>query len=93
MKEIKIKSNTMKEIKLNTTTKTLKEEMYDSLLNDSFYDFISNNYYKFDKEELVCIIKNYDYTRYQLENNTIEKWQFIDQLIENLNDYDFFEEE
>jgi hypothetical protein len=92
MKEITLKiSGKMKEIELKP--KTLLQQLKESLLNDTFYDFIANNYYKFSKEQLCDIIKCYDDTRYQLENNVIWKWEFIDKLIENLNDYDFFIEE
>ena len=44
-------SGKMKEIS-TLKEKTLKEELKEALINDTFYDFISNNFYKFTKEEL-----------------------------------------
>lgn len=83
----------MKEIKLvlNTTPKTLKEEMREALENDTFYDFISNKGYLFSKDELIDIIKEYEYTRYKVEKYGC--MGFLDELIENLEAYFFDEEE
>ncbi len=82
----------MKEIKLtlNTTPKTLKEEMREALENDMFYDFISNNYHRFTKDELATIIKEYEFTRYRVEKSGMD---FLDELWENLEENFFNEDE
>lgn len=77
-----------------TKTLTLKEELKEAIINDTFYDFIANNYYKLSKEDLCDLLKNYDYTRYQIEKNEyLDISNFPDLLIDNLNDHDFFNEE
>lgn len=73
--------------------KQLLNELKESILNDTFYDFISNNYYLLSKEQLANLLKNYDYTRYQLEKGNFDLWKFMNKFIDNLNDYDFFEKE
>lgn len=65
-------------------TKTLKQEMIESIENDTFYDFISNNYHRFTKDELATIIKEFEYTRYRTEKyGCID---FREELIENLEE-------
>ena len=83
METIKI-SGKMKEIKMVEKPKTLKEEMIEAIENDTFYDFISNNYYRFTKDELATIIKEFEYTRYEVEKRGYE---FVPRLIENLEDF------
>ncbi len=75
----------MKEIKLtlNTTPKTLKQEMREALEKDMFYDFISRKGYLFSKDELIDIIKEYEYTRYRVEKHNVD---FLDELMENLEE-------
>lgn len=92
MKEITLKtSGKMKEIELKP--KTLLQQLKESLLNDTFYDFITNKYTLFTKDQLCDIIKEYEYTRYELEKGYILEFEFIDRLIENLEEREFFEEE
>lgn len=86
-------SGKMKEIS-TLKEKTLKEELKEALINDTFYDFISNNFYKFTKEELCEIIKEYDFARYQLESNRFYGiLDFINLVIGGLEENGFFEEE
>lgn len=82
----------MKEIKLvlNTTSKTLKQEMREALENDMFYDFISRKGYLFTKDELIDIIKEYEYTRYRVGKHNMD---FLDELMENLEENFFNEDE
>ena len=84
----------MKEIKLNLNTTprttTLKEEMKYALENNMFYDFISRNGYRFSKDELVDIIKEYEYTRYRVEKHNID---FLEELMVNLEENFFNEDE
>lgn len=89
-----IKTNgKMKEISIKKEP-TLKEQLKEAIINDTFYDFIANNYYKLSKDELCDLLKNYDYTRYQIEKNKhLSISDFSDLLLDNLNDYDFFNEE
>lgn len=84
METIKI-SGKMKEIKMVEKCKTLKEEMIESIENDTFYDFIANNYYRFTKDELATIIKEFEYTRYRTEkfSGCVD---FREELIENLEE-------
>lgn len=83
METIKI-SGKMKEIKIADKPKTLKEEMIESIENDTFYDFIANNYHRFTKDELATIIKEFEYTRYEVEKRG---YNFVPRLIENLEDF------
>lgn len=64
--------------------KTLKQEMIESIENDTFYDFIANNYHRFTKDELATIIKEFEYTRYEVEKRG---YNFVPRLIENLKDF------
>ena len=70
---------------------TNKKQLKEALQNGNLYDFISNEGYRFSKDDLICIIKNLDYAVYTEcgENAclSVEK-----ATIEALNDYDFFEE-
>jgi hypothetical protein len=65
--------------------KTLKQEMIESIENDTFYDFIANNYHRFTKDELATIIKEFEYTRYRVEKfgGCVD---FREDLIENLEE-------
>ena len=89
METIKI-SGKMKEIKMVEKPKTLKQEMIESIENDTFYDFIANNYHRFTKDELATIIKEFDYTRYTIE--TYGYADFRKELIENLEET-FYDDE
>ena len=82
METIKTSGKT-KEIKIVEKPKTLKEEMIESIENDTFYDFIANNYHRFTKDELATIIKEFEFTRYE-----VEKYghYFRPRLIENLEE-------
>jgi hypothetical protein len=84
METIKI-SGKMKEIEIVQKQKTLKEEMIESIENDTFYDFIANNYHRFTKDELATIIKEFEYSRYRVEKfgGCID---FREELIENLEE-------
>jgi hypothetical protein len=59
--------------------------MIESIENDTFYDFIANNYHRFTKDELATIIKEFEYTRYRVEKfgGCID---FREELIENLEE-------
>lgn len=77
--------------------KDLRKELRQALQEGRAYDFIANEGYRFTKEELIEIIKNYDFTLYQLakQTYTIEETlrEYGSMVVDNLNDYDFFEEE
>ena len=81
METIKI-SGKMKEINV-AKPKSLKQEMIESIKNDLFYDFIANNYYRFSKIELATIIKEFEFTRYEVEKYGHD---FRPRLIENLEE-------
>lgn len=76
--------------------KEFKQEFKQALQEGRAYDFIANEGYRFSKEELIEIIKNYDYTLYQLakQTYTLEETlkEYGSMVVDNLNDYDFFEE-
>lgn len=82
----------METIKVIEKPKTLKEEMIESIENDTFYDFIANNYYRFTKDELATIIKEFEYTRYRVEKY-YDCVNFRKDLIENLQEQFYDEEE
>lgn len=81
--------------------KDLRQELKQALQEGRAYDFIANEGYRFTKEELIEIIKNYDYTLYNLaggfsvsNGKSVEKVmsELGSMVVDNLNDYDFFEE-
>ena len=45
-------------------TKTLLDEMRIAVRDDTFFDFIANNYYRMDKEDLKQIILEMDWFVY-----------------------------
>lgn len=65
--------------------KTLKQEMIEAIKNDTFYHFIANDYYRFTKDELATIIKEFEYTRYRVEKYGVCV-DFREDLIENLEE-------
>ena len=71
---------------------TKKQELKQALQEGNLYDFISNNGYNFSKSELIEIIKNLDFSIYQ-KYGSIATMDIENGTIENLNDYDFFEED
>ena len=73
----------------------MKKELKKAILEGTLYDFIANNGHQMSKSDLIDIIKNLNFTVYQLfEHSYIKNAEdFNKQLIDNLNDYDFFEEE
>lgn len=82
--------------------KDLRQELKQALQEGRAYDFIANEGYQFSKDELIEIIKNYDYTLYQLakgfsigNGKSIERVmsELGSMIVDNLNDYDFFEED
>lgn len=68
----------------------IREEIREAILGGHLYDFISNNQHRLSKYELVELVKNLDYTAYQEESYSYSS--FNSNLVENLNDVDFFEE-
>lgn len=68
----------------------IREEIREAILGGHLYDFISNNQHRLSKYELVELVKNLDYTAYQEESYNYES--FNKNVVENLNDVDFFEE-
>lgn len=76
--------------------KDLRKELRQALQEGRAYDFIANEGYQFSKDELIEIIKNYDFTLYQLakQTDTIEETlrEYGEMVVDNLNDCDFFEE-
>lgn len=77
--------------------KDLRKELKQALQEGRAYDFIANEGYQFSKDELIEIIKNYDFTLYQLakQTDTIDETlrEYGEMVVDNLNDYDFFEED
>lgn len=77
--------------------KDLRKELKQALQEGRAYDFIANEGYQFSKDELIEIIKNYDFTLYQLakQTSTIEETlkEYGSMVVDNLNDVDFFEED
>lgn len=82
--------------------KDLRQELKQALQEGRAYDFIANEGYRFSKDELIEIIKNYDYTLYQLakgfsigNGKSIERVmsELGSMIVDNLNDYDFFGED
>ena len=67
-----------------------KIELMHALTQGHLYDFISNNGHRFEKQELIDIIKNLDYTIYshlgEDKSNKVEKL-----LIQTLEDAEFWE--
>lgn len=64
------------------------EELIEACREGHLYDFISNEAYRFDKEELVEIIKNLDYAIYRRLGDQCKE---VEQLLpECLNEYEFF---
>lgn len=80
----------METIKTSEKTKSLKQEMLESIEDDTFYGFIANNYHKFSKDELATIIKEFEYTRYTTGKSG-DFVSFKEELIKNLEEN--FEEE
>lgn len=81
--------------------KDLRQELKQALQEGRAYDFIANEGYRFSKDELIEIIKNYDYTLYHLAQGfSVNNGKSIDRVmselgsmvVDNLDDYDFFEE-
>ena len=70
----------------------MREELKKAILNDKLYDFISNEGYKLSKDELIQLIKQLDFSAWALLGDN-DKKSFNEELINNLNEYDFFEEE
>ena len=67
------------------------EELIKACREGSLYDFISNESYRFSKEELIAILKNLDYAIYQrLGDQTVEVEQ---KLPECLFDDCFFDDD
>ena len=66
----------------------IREEIKEAILGGYLYDFVSNNQHRLSKHELVELVKNLDYTAYQ--NQCTSYPIFCDNVIENLNDVDFF---
>lgn len=69
----------------------IKTEIKEAILGGHLYDFVSNNEHRLDKHELVELVKNIDFTAYQ--NQSTSYHEFCGNVIENLNDIDFFEED
>lgn len=69
----------------------LREEIKEAILGGHLYDFVSNNQHRLSKYELVELVKNLDYTAYQ--NQCTSYPAFCENVIENLKDVDFFEED
>lgn len=81
--------------------KEFKQEFKQALQEGRAYDFIANEGYRFSKEELIEIIKNYDYTLYNFakgfsvsNGKSVERvmGEIGSMVVDNLNEYDFFEE-
>ncbi len=77
--------------------KDLRKELKQALMEGRAYDFIANEGYQFSKDELIEIIKNYDFTLYQLAKQTYTTEETLKEygsmVVDNLNEYDFFEED
>lgn len=77
--------------------KDLRQELKQALQEGRAYDFIANEGYQFSKDELIEIIKNYDFTLYQLakQTHTIEETlkEYGSMVVENLDDVAFFGED
>lgn len=69
----------------------IRTEVKEAILSGHLYDFVSNNEHRLSKHELIELVKNLDYTAYQGSNIFYE--QFNKDVIENLNDVDFFGED
>lgn len=67
------------------------EELIEACRKGHFYDFIASEAYRFDKEELVQILKNLDYAIYK---RLIDQCKEVEQLLpECLEEEDFFGED
>lgn len=65
------------------------EELLEACRKGHMYDFIANESYRFDKEELVEILKQTYYAIYQRMQDQAKE---IEQLIpQNLDEYGFFD--
>lgn len=69
----------------------IRAEIKEAILGGHLYDFVSNNEHRLDKHELVELVKNLDFTAYQNQSTSYN--EFCENVIENLNDIDFFEED
>ncbi len=79
--------------------KDLRKELRQALQEGRAYDFIANEGYQFSKDELIEIIKNYDFTLYQFakgfsigNGKSVERVmsELGSMVVDNLNDVDFF---
>jgi len=64
------------------------EELIEACREGKLYDFISNEYHRFDKQELIEIIKNLDYAVYKRLGDQCKEVEH--QLPNCLNEVDFF---
>ena len=65
------------------------KELIEACREGKLYDFISNEAYRFTKDELIAILKNLDYAIYRRLGDQCKEVE--QQLPECLNEYDFFE--
>lgn len=64
------------------------EELIEACRKGHLYNFISNEAYRFDKEELIVILKNLDYAVYKRLGDQCKE---VEQIVpECLDEYDFF---
>lgn len=63
-----------------------KQELLDAIMNDTEYDFISNNYYYFSKEQLRDIVKEYMYAVSLTNNDSIISCEIPDTVVEQLKE-------
>lgn len=69
----------------------IRQQIKNAILNGDFYGFVSNHQHEISKDELVTLIKEFDFTAYQ--NQFTSYYEFCGNVIENLNDIDFFKED
>ena len=69
----------------------IRAAIKEAILGGHLYDFVSYNEHRLAKHELVELIKNLDFTAYQ--NQSTSYHEFCENVIENLNDVDFFGED
>ena len=70
----------------------MREELKKAILEDRLYDFLSNEGHKLSKDELIQIARQLDFSAWEMLRDD-KKPEFNNKLIDNLNEYDFFEEE
>lgn len=63
-----------------------QQELILAIKNRTLYDFIANNGYKYNKTDLIDIIKELDYAFYHLLNARAEYSMGMDDCADNLGD-------